>query len=368
MNILSSNTTPLFLPKDIIFDMLSYLPVKSVQRFKCVSQLWNIITQDFRFICLHFKHVRPLINYNKKSEENITTTDEYKLIFSRGLVLEYATRPSHFPCSPNLRYRVRNPELHDQIVEIPDSEKPILNMQMVVDPNNKVLKLLSLVYDELLEDQVLDQVLSYEVLDLQSEGSNYSWRPINLPQHSRGKTRMCKLVKKHTGQIKVIVFTNLGIVYSIWDAEEYSHIGIDILDMVSESYIGHTTLPTCFYTKDDCKLWNGKLSFAKIVKDEVHVLILESYNKKHMKWADGKLIIKLPFLKDVSVEPVIKLLYLSNTNKLFFVWRDKESIHSFDIKTGKLTIILSNYKLSQGLYLSWPGLFTFKGLQSSSGQ
>uniref|UniRef100_M1CBT2 PORR domain-containing protein n=1 Tax=Solanum tuberosum TaxID=4113 RepID=M1CBT2_SOLTU len=276
-------------------------------------------------------------------------------------------RPSHFPCSPNLRYHVRNPELHDQIVEIPDSEKPILNMQMVVDPNNKVLKLLSLVYDELLEDQVLDQVLSYEVLDLQSEGSNYSWRPINLPQHSRGKTRMCKLVKKHTGQIKV-VFTNLGIVYSIWDAEECSHIGIDILDMVNESYIGHTTLPTCFYTKDDCKLWNGKLSFAKIVKDEVHVLILESYNKKQMKWADGKLIIKLPFLKDVSVEPVIKLLYLSNTNKLFFVWRDKESIHSFDIKTGKLTIILSNYKLSQGLYLSWPGLFTFKGLQSSSGQ
>lgn len=44
MNTLSSNLLPLysFIPNDIIFDLLSYLPIKSVQRFKCVSRHWNI--------------------------------------------------------------------------------------------------------------------------------------------------------------------------------------------------------------------------------------------------------------------------------------------------------------------------------------
>ncbi|XP_055814866.1 uncharacterized protein LOC129884607 [Solanum dulcamara] len=357
MNTLSSSS-PTFLPREIIFEMLSYLSVKSLLRFKCVRKHWNSITQDFRFICHHYNHARFLIS--KKA------IDEFKLLSSKGLILEYAIRPSHLiPSSPNLRYRIRNPAVHHQILEIPDSEKPILNMCMVFDPDNQVLKLLSVVSDdELIGDH---QVIGYEVLDLRNEESIYSWRSVNLPQQSRGGTRMCKLVKKHTNQIKVVIA--VGTAYIIWDAEAYSHLEIDILDMVNDSYIGHTIFPTGnFYTKDDGILWNGKLSLAKIVEEELHVLVLDVY-KKQIKWADhGKLIIKLPFLKELSVVPQIKLLYVYITNKLYFLWRDKESICSFDITTGKLTTLVSSYKESQILYITRPCLFTFRGMQSSSSQ
>lgn len=347
---LSSNNSSVLLPTDIILDILSYLPVKSLLRFKCVSSNWNGITQDFRFICLHYKHIPVFIGRR-------SATDEFKVLSAKGLVLEYATRP--LPPSPNFRYRIRNPEMDDQIFEVPDPEKPILNLLLVVDPDNQVLKLLSLVYDELLGDQVL----GYEVLDLRSKESSYSWRPINLPQQCRGETRMCELVKRHTNQ--TIVVFSFGTAFSIWDAEAYSYIGIDILDMVNDSYIGHTTLSTSFYTKDDFMYWNGKLSFAKIVKEELHVLVLDVY-KKQIKWADEKLIIKLPFLKELSVVPQIKPTHISNSNILYFLWRDKESVCRFDIRMGKLTTVVSNYKESQVLYFPGPCLFTFKGMQSSS--
>ncbi|XP_055816333.1 F-box protein At1g30790-like isoform X2 [Solanum dulcamara] len=362
MSILSSRS-PIFFPGEIIFEMLSYLPVKSLLRFKCVCKHWNDITQDFRFICLHYK--RSPYYIGKMAPQSNTTTDEFKLLSSKGLILEYAIRPSHLtPSSPNLRYRIRNPEVHHQILEIPDSEKPILNMRMVFDTDNQILKLLSVVYDD---ELVGDQVIGYEVLDLLNEDSSYSWRPLNLPQQSRGETRICKLVKKHTNQIK-LVFAS-GTAYSIWNAEAYSHLGIDILDMVNDSYIGHTTFPTSdFYTKNDGILWNEKLALAKIVKEELHVLVLDVY-KKQIKWADhGKLIIKLPFLKELSVVPQIKLLYVSKTDKLYFIWRDKESICSFDITTGKLTTLVSSYVESQVQYITRPCLFTIKGMQSSSSQ
>lgn len=352
---LRSNNSSVLLPTDMVFDILSYLPVKSLLRFKSVCSNWNGITQDFRFICLHYKRVPVFIG------KKLPQSDEFKLLSSSGLVLEYATRPSHLPPSPNLRYRVRNPEMDHQILDIPDPEKPILNLCLFVDPNRQLLKLLSLVYDESLGDQVL----GYEVLDLRSEESGtYSWRPINLPQQCRGETRMCELVKRHTNQTIVVIAS--GAAYSIWDAEAYSCIGIDILDMVNDTYIGHTTLSTSFYKKEDCMYWNGKLSFAKIVKEELHVLVLDVYKKKQIKWADEKLIIKLPFLKELSVVPQIKLSYVTNTNDLYFLWRDKESVCRFDMRMGKLTTLKSNYKEPQVVHIFGPCLFAFKGMQSSS--
>lgn len=46
-------------------------------------------------------------------------------------------------------------------------------MCMVVDPDNQVLKLLSVVYDELIGDQMF----GYEVLDLWNEESVYLLEP-----------------------------------------------------------------------------------------------------------------------------------------------------------------------------------------------
>uniref|UniRef100_M1CBT0 F-box domain-containing protein n=1 Tax=Solanum tuberosum TaxID=4113 RepID=M1CBT0_SOLTU len=152
--------------------MLCYLPVKSLLRFKCVCKHWDSITQDFQFICLHYKH-SPLIIEEKPSNGSAGCKDEFEplpALPTRGLVLEYATRPSHFPFSPNLRYRIRNPEMQNQFFEIPDSKSSIWYMCIMFDPDCQVLKLLSLVDDR--------ESIGYEVLDLQNEESSYCWRPL----------------------------------------------------------------------------------------------------------------------------------------------------------------------------------------------
>lgn len=47
------------------------------------------------------------------------------------------------------------------------------------------------------------------------------------------------------------------------------------LGVVNDSYIGHTTFHTNYYTKDDCILLNGKLPFTKIGNEKLHVLVVE---------------------------------------------------------------------------------------------
>lgn len=159
----------------------------------------------------------------------------------------------------------------------------------------------------------------------------------------------------------------MEIGYVIWDddAATSSTIGIDILDIVNDSYNGHTsTFPTsCNYTKDDCILWNGKLSFAKIVKEELHVLVLEVYKKqKQIKWADVSLIIKLPFMRELSaLQEQIKVVQV-HESKLLFWWKNKdkdnEPLCAYDIMTGKVKTSGQNRDFFNAIRR--PCLMTFK--------
>ncbi|XP_009612796.1 uncharacterized protein LOC107771610 [Nicotiana tabacum] len=351
MTILTSSS--IFLLKEIIFEMLSYLPVKSLLRFKCVCKHWNATTQDFQFICLHFKRCPVLIN--KKPLEIESYATGFIILSTIGLILEYLI--CWVASSPNFIYRIRNPEMH-QILEIPDSQNPILNMHMVVDTDNQLLKLLSVIH--VIGDPGLP--LGYEVLDLRNEEGTYSWQTLDLPKESRGETTILQnRICRHSTLFKIV--DAIGTAYSMWDTTN-SHIGIDIVDMVNDSYIGHTTFPNGFYSKDDCILWKRKLSFAKVVKDEVHVMVLEDYNKQQIKWAEAKLIIKLPFLKEV-VQEQIKVLVGRRSKLCFSRWNwDKKSICTYDFKTGKVTTIVSSCNNSDLFEFITPCLFACKGMHA----
>ncbi|XP_024630181.1 F-box/kelch-repeat protein At3g23880 isoform X2 [Medicago truncatula] len=45
--------TPVFLPGDLIAELLSFLPVKSLVRFKCVNKAWKTLISDPTFVKLH---------------------------------------------------------------------------------------------------------------------------------------------------------------------------------------------------------------------------------------------------------------------------------------------------------------------------
>ncbi|XP_026384925.1 F-box/kelch-repeat protein At3g06240-like [Papaver somniferum] len=53
------------LPEEIIENILSWLPVKSIARFRCVSKYWcNHLFQNPKFVNLHLEHALQLNNYN----------------------------------------------------------------------------------------------------------------------------------------------------------------------------------------------------------------------------------------------------------------------------------------------------------------
>ncbi|CAK8542447.1 unnamed protein product [Lathyrus sativus] len=49
------NPSPIFLPEDLITELLSFLPVKSLIRFKCVNNSWRTLISDSTFVKLHLK-------------------------------------------------------------------------------------------------------------------------------------------------------------------------------------------------------------------------------------------------------------------------------------------------------------------------
>lgn len=75
---------PIFLSSEIIWNMMSYL---HVLRFKCVCKNWNVIIQDFQFICLHYE--RSPASITKKPPGTTTTDDEveFKPLDSVGLFI-----------------------------------------------------------------------------------------------------------------------------------------------------------------------------------------------------------------------------------------------------------------------------------------
>jgi F-box interacting protein len=54
------------LPQDIIVDILTYLPVKSLVRFKCVCKPWQLLISDPRFVKLHLKRAIEGNNINRQ--------------------------------------------------------------------------------------------------------------------------------------------------------------------------------------------------------------------------------------------------------------------------------------------------------------
>ncbi|KAH0783230.1 hypothetical protein KY290_002828 [Solanum tuberosum] len=66
------------------------------------------------------------------------------------------------------------------------------------------------------------------------------------------------------------------------------------------------------------------------VKDELHILVLEFDYKKQMKLIDRKLVVKLPFMRELSA-------IISDQSELWFWWNDKnkKSLNSFYDTTAK---------------------------------
>lgn len=241
-----------------------------------------------------------------------------------GLYLEQSSTRA----SPS-RYRIYNALLF-QYIEIPCPQKPSLCIALDFVFSVQAVKLLSVHEDH-------HQSLGYEILSVGFAGNTYRWRPVEVQNINECRNRKRDRIQ--------VFFGKGSVAYCIsWDNVD---IGVDVFDMENESYIGHTNFPKGnFFPKlstTNLLDWNGQLSFAEIVKDELHVLVLEDHKK--LKWAETKRIIRqLPF-DNINYKDTVVCAHKSI---LFFVRKNKEKeenyLCTYDIHTREL--------ISELLYIS----------------
>ena len=54
----------MYLPHELVLEILTWLPVKHLYRFRCVCKLWNSFTTDSNFIDAHQNKAKQLCNNN----------------------------------------------------------------------------------------------------------------------------------------------------------------------------------------------------------------------------------------------------------------------------------------------------------------
>uniref|UniRef100_M1DBU2 F-box associated domain-containing protein n=1 Tax=Solanum tuberosum TaxID=4113 RepID=M1DBU2_SOLTU len=225
-------------------------------------------------------------------------------------------------------YRIQSQQLRDAL-PIPNPQNPSLCIALefvsiTSNPYGGSVKLIS-VYEH------GNNNLGYEILSLDIHVP-YRWRAIDnvLPLPSDG--RMMNNIQ---------LFFRRGVAYCIRfveTTEEIDDIQVDIIDMVNETYIGRTIFPRERFMSTTLHLldWNGHLSFAQLVKDELHVLKLDDHTK--LKWAQTKRIIKLQCLKSYHKEDLITF-HACDVSTLVFIRLDKEDnrfLCYYNINTGEL--------------------------------
>ncbi|KAH0987234.1 hypothetical protein GBA52_014411 [Prunus armeniaca] len=106
------------LPFDIISEILSWLPVESLLRFRCVCKQWCLLlTQDHLFIAIHSHRASRLTLRRMSSPGHILYDKDFKFLYhlSGGLLLEMSLKNSRV-------YRIRNPVIH-QVLYLPDAHE-----------------------------------------------------------------------------------------------------------------------------------------------------------------------------------------------------------------------------------------------------
>ncbi|XP_020169426.1 F-box protein At3g49450-like [Aegilops tauschii subsp. strangulata] len=80
------------LPEDVVFEILSRVPVKSACRFRCVSSAWDALITGPAFVAAHRDRTEPLLLFlaADSSDEN---TRDLRLMDTDGNVVRVINRP-----------------------------------------------------------------------------------------------------------------------------------------------------------------------------------------------------------------------------------------------------------------------------------
>lgn len=345
-------------PDEIIFQILSYLPLKSLYRFKCVCKLWSTLFLNPTFLYLYQKHC-PIAHVCSE-DANILRQMEFancnrwksrSIICRSSHNLTLDKRETTYP--PTRVYYIESEQLREELpIPNPRCHSLCIALEFVTiksNPCGGFIKLISVHQDG-------RNNFGYEVLSIDFGGTQKNpcrWRAIDkVPPSEGGKRRKLSRWQaiEEAPPPNIQLLFRMGVAYCIWfvktDGDDDIHV--DVVDMVNETYIGHTTFPrSTFLSKLTMSTthildWNGRLSFAQLLNDQLHVLVLDDHTK--LKWAETKRVIKLHFLKSYHKDDLITFHACADKSTLLFLWQrhndtdtDSRSFCYYDIYTGEFS-------------------------------
>ncbi|KAL5772397.1 hypothetical protein ACOSP7_012002 [Xanthoceras sorbifolium] len=327
-----------FLPDEIFFEILSWLPVKYLVRCKCVCKQWYNLIENRCFNVKHFSRSAPISVYCEDKVEsldmdgNIIQEKFRRMRVFAGLVSEKGDISG--------KYRLRNLSTQE-IVYLPDPHENTFTIASTDDFSSGEIKLVAVYFGQ-------NKSIEFEFLNLDRDDK---WRPLNFPileyQQSTSKLLMGKNAFYYSSGVE--------------DGSKKVYIDVYSFDMKSECCFKNT-LPRGFFY-DSSKLlflyWNGCVAFGDIVEGNLNVIVLEDH-KKH-KWSETKIVIPLTFLKKNSD---MKMLVPTGfqLGKLWFgskmEGQDLVPKFVYDTQSRKLSQIkLADFEKR---YLIRPSVVTFK--------
>ncbi|KAA8515451.1 hypothetical protein F0562_018938 [Nyssa sinensis] len=296
-------------PNEIIIEILSWLPVKILVRLKCVCKQWYTLIQDRHSIEKNMSRTTSVSHQYNKIVATLSR-DSYQVICGcDGLLL---TRSS-----ASNKHWIQNPTTC-QMLELPDPHEGSFGITFSFIPSTSNYKLVS-VYDDKEEPG--------------DEG--------------------CEVLTVGSAAVHCVRVFNVG-----------SNIYEEVvsLDLETECFT-ITALPQGLNPDWEALDWDGKLSLASRVKEDLYVMVLEDY-KKH-KWGAEIGVVPLGFMKEnQDMDGHLIPLYARGGNLWF--WLEDKKIFAYNIGTRKITHRVpaaEGYGISKTFYCCPPSLATMKGMR-----
>ncbi|KAK4439296.1 putative F-box protein [Sesamum alatum] len=337
----SDESTPMF-PPEVIIEILSWLPLKSLTQAQLVCKQWRALIHDHYFIEKHMDQSSVVWHwYNVVRTGNNLHIGSFSYLHGcDGLLL--------LRNNSSFKYYVWNPATR-RVLELPDPHSGNYGFGFCYVPATGDYRIVS-IYN--------DQENGREGCEVFTPGHSRDWRRLTFPNIMtanngyRFKDRVS--VVSTGGAVHCVIVIKVG--------EERCERVVS-LDMGTELFtINH--LPeglTCNRTGLWDLDWDGKLALVQIVGENLQVMELEDY-KKHRWCADKKVIPLPPMKKDIGGERKLFPLFAKQGDIWF--WSKGEKIFTYTIKTGQVSDVkkTQTFSLSNKLYPYKPSLITFEGM------
>ncbi|CAB4278016.1 unnamed protein product [Prunus armeniaca] len=294
------------LPFDIITEILSWLPIDSLVRFKLVCKNWYFfIVHDRKFIAKHKERTCLLrLRYVYKHEANKLTVILDKSFgmeaFCAGLVLEKSLTNSQV-------FRIRNPATH-QVLYLPNAHEGTRNVDFALNPSTHECKVVCF-YGK-------DSEVGFEVLTI---GKDEQWRPMKHPNTDllkhRGKPAL-QFIEDHLLSVRGLV--------------------------TFSSLVFH---------------WNDCVAVADIAEEKLTMLVLEDY-KQH-KWS--KKTVRVTFLED-HMTLLKDPFFVINADSDGLNFRFKDRFIRYDLKREIIEKV--NIRQGSNFWFVKPSLIALKGMKT----